>query len=375
MKTIITKTAMIVAALALAGCSGGEDDASSVYGAAATQEVASAPENTEDDSLLSSVTSSNDEEGEEQVTDPAADPVRAAGGNFGDCTRMFPGGQAPRIASKEYAAVMQPTYKELCYRAFAIGHSGRTRTALWSAEVLTDSSVEMARGVSRVDNFQEDEALPQEHRSQLTDYRGSGYDRGHLAPSADMPTRAAQTESFLLSNIVPQNGKMNGGVWRDLESDVRKEAMKRKVYIVSGPLFQGARETLKKRVLVPTAMYKAMFAVGKGAVVFVVSNDDTARVQTLSINQFVSIYGLDPFPGLTGPVRGHNIALGPLPNAGITAAQSGEGGSESNNSATTKCKGVRMARAEGTHSWYNEEMFRDVYKRSPKASEWENCSA
>lgn len=364
---------IIAAMLALAGCSGAESDPNSVYGAQTSDTPEKAP--TETGSLLGNISSTDTPQKEIQKLDPAADPPRSQNNNFGDCSRMFPGGIPPRITSKEYADVIKPKYKELCYRAFSLGHSGRTRTALWAAEVLTKSTVEMAEGISRVDEFKEDENLPEDHRSLLTDYRRSGYDRGHLSPSANMPTRAAQEESFLLSNMVPQNGKMNGGVWRDLESNVRKEAKKRKVYIVSGPLFQNATKTLKKRVLVPTAMYKAMFSVGKGAVVFVVSNDNESKTQTLSVDQFTAIYGLDPFPGLTGPVKSHNIALTPLPNAGITPEKSdiSAGNTVSQETAKRDCYKNRMAKADGTYSWFTEEQFVENYKRSPRPEEWQNC--
>lgn len=246
------------------------------------------------------------------VANPAAEPPMPKT-EYGSCGHMHPGGQAPRIVNAEYEAAIRPTYRELCYRAFHLGHSGRTRTALWSAELLDPQRMEMASRISRDSSFEPDDRLPENERSELEDYRRSGYDRGHLAPSADMPSRAAQQESFRLSNIVPQNGSMNGGVWRDLEMQVRKAAYKSRVFVVTGPIFTGSNKALKKRVLVPTAMYKAMYTVDKGAVVFVVSNDGGAKVTTLSLDQFTALYGIDPFPALVGPIRKHNLALGPMP--------------------------------------------------------------
>ena len=243
---------------------------------------------------------------------PAAEPPMPAT-EYGSCGHMHPGGQPPQIVNAEYAAAIQPTFKQLCYRAFHLGHSGRTRTSLWSAELLDNRRMEMASNIERDSNFEADDRLPEAERSELDDYYKSGYDRGHLAPSADMPSAAAQQESFRLSNIVPQNGRMNGGVWRDLEMQVRKEAYRSRVFVVTGPIFTGSSKALKRRVLVPSSMYKAMYVVNKGAVVFVVSNDDAARTTTLSLNQFASLYGIDPFPALVGPIRSHNLALGPMP--------------------------------------------------------------
>lgn len=255
---------------------------------------------------------------------PAAEPAIKSTGQA-NCSHMHPGGQIPRIINARYDEVIRPTFKELCYRSFHLGHSGRTRTALWSAEVLDPQKIELASRIKRDSEFKPETRLPESERSELTDYRGSGFDRGHLAPSADMPSKESQQESFILSNIVPQNGKMNGGVWRELEIEVRKRARRGKVYLVTGPIFKGSNAALKQRVLIPTSLYKAMYVVDKGAVVFVITNDSNASTTTLSIDQFTKIYGIDPFPGLTGSVRTHNLALGPMPEPTKKEAEGSEG--------------------------------------------------
>lgn len=298
------------------------------------------------------------EEGENEeatAAHPAADPPRAQV-KYGSCANMFPGGLPPAIVNPEYASAIKPTYDELCYRSFALGHSGLTRTAIWSAEVLDPQRMNLAAKIKRDSTFEEDDRLQEDRRSKLEDYRRSGYDRGHLAPSADMPSRESQQESFRLSNIVPQNGRMNGGVWRDLEMNVREEARKRRVYVVTGPIFENSNKALRKRVLVPTSMYKAMFSVEKGAVVFVVTNDNRAKTTTLSIDQFTTIYGIDPFPALKGLVRQHNIALGPIPESAIKSAEDGSGG-EASSDASSACRQFKTP--SGT--WMKEDFYKLTY--------------
>lgn len=78
-------------------------------------------------------------------------------------------------------------------------HSGISKTPLWSAEYLTASAIDA--DVPRKDKFHEETLLPQSERAELKDYAKSGYDRGHMAPSADMPTESAQADSFSLANI------------------------------------------------------------------------------------------------------------------------------------------------------------------------------
>lgn len=295
---------------------------------------------------------------------PAAEPAMQSTGQA-NCNHMHPGGKIPRITNAKYDEVIRPTFKELCYRSFHLGHSGRTRTALWSAEVLDPQKMELASKIERDSEFKPETRLPKAERSELTDYRGSGFDRGHLAPSADMPSKESQQESFILSNIVPQNGRMNGGVWRELEIEVRKRAKRGKVYLVTGPIFRGSNAALKQRVLIPTSLYKAMYVVNKGAVVFVVTNDSNANTTTLSIDQFTKIYGMDPFPGLTGSVRTHNLALGPMPEPKEQ---------ESENGSTNKAGGITRSTRKTSGKpceelqhksgvWMEKSKFYETYDR------------
>lgn len=299
---------LVLAAMLLASCGTSEDKGNQ------WEERVSSSTAQPDAQTSPGATSQKASQGESQAdaSHPAREPDMPRH-EYGTCTEMHPGGKAPQIVNEEFRESISASFRQVCYRSFEIGHSGRTRTAIWSAEVLDPQRMRMAAGIGRDSEFQPDDRIPAGERSELDDYRRSGYDRGHLAPSGDMPSRESQAESFRLSNIVPQDGKMNGGVWRDLEIQVRQEAMKRRVYVVTGPIFVGSRTALKNRVLVPTALYKAMYAVDKGAVVFVVTNDREGRVTTLSLGQFAGVYGIDPFPALTGVVRTHNIARGPIP--------------------------------------------------------------
>ncbi|MFZ6870419.1 DNA/RNA non-specific endonuclease, partial [Klebsiella pneumoniae] len=85
--------------------------------------------------------------------------------------------------------------------------------------------------------------------------------RGHMAPNGDMPHKESQSDSFSLSNMVPQAPKNNQEVWRNLEEATRAIVTKQKqdVYVVTGPVFEGKRlKTIGQGVIVPTAVYKAV---------------------------------------------------------------------------------------------------------------------
>ena len=93
-----------------------------------------------------------------------------------ECPEQFLRGQAPDLVNSKLA----PKTRALCYSAFAVLHSGVTRTSLWSAEHLTRERIEAALKQPRQGSFHPEERLPQEERARLADYRKSGYDRGHL---------------------------------------------------------------------------------------------------------------------------------------------------------------------------------------------------
>ena len=77
-------------------------------------------------------------------------------------------------------------------------------------------------------------------RAELKDYAKSGYDRGHMTPSADMPTPSSQEESFSLANMVPQDHYNNTGIWSNIESATRYLAKKKgSLYIITGSSLKG----------------------------------------------------------------------------------------------------------------------------------------
>ena len=132
---------------------------------------------------------------------------------FAQCPQFFANGQPPQVPR-------QPALPELCYEAFAVLHSGATRTPVYVAQRLNRGLIEDV-DEKRADRFFSDARLPSDERAELEDYKGSGYSRGHMAPAGDMPTPSAMAKSFSLANMVPQNIKHNSGAWAKIEQDTR----------------------------------------------------------------------------------------------------------------------------------------------------------
>jgi endonuclease G len=127
----------------------------------------------------------------------------------------------------------------LCYEAFAILHSGESKTPVFVAERLNHESVANANE-QRTNQFFPDARLRASERANLDDYKGSGFDRGHMAPAGDMTTAQAMAQSFSLANMVPQAPEHNRGTWaKSVESATRKYAARASgnVYIITGPVF------------------------------------------------------------------------------------------------------------------------------------------
>lgn len=151
---------------------------------------------------------------------------------FADCPQFFAKGQSPIVGR-------HPTHRALCYEAFAILHSGESKTPVFVAEKLNRASI-AATGEKRTDKFFPDARLRSAERANLEDYKGSGFDRGHMAPAGNMPTVQAMAQSFSLANMVPQAPEHNRGVWaKTVESATRKYASRATgdIYVITGPVY------------------------------------------------------------------------------------------------------------------------------------------
>jgi endonuclease G len=227
------------------------------------------------------------------------------------CQDIFAGGQAPIITNQNLTA----KYRELCNTAYAVGHSGLTRTPLWSAEHLTRQGLMMGRGIKRVNDFRPDTRLPASERSELRDYGRSGYDRGHMSPNSDFPDAQTRDDSFLLSNMIPQDPDNNRGLHEAIESVVRKETKRRgELFVITGPLFQGEKlQSLKGRVVIPDGIFKCLCDQGRqDAGCYVENNAPGTQYNVASVAQVERMTGINLFPAMPASVKNRAMRL-PVP--------------------------------------------------------------
>jgi endonuclease G, mitochondrial len=167
----------------------------------------------------------------------------------------------------EYDSVGLPQYRDaarqgviLCRVEYILAHNSRTKVADWVMESLEPAQL---TGTARRSSFHPDPELAIGARAELADYRGSGYDRGHLAPAGDMKRdQRAMDESFFLSNMAPQVGPgFNRLVWRQLEEKIRGWTNERQhLIVITGPVYYDYFPTIgSNNVVVPDAFYKVIF--------------------------------------------------------------------------------------------------------------------
>lgn len=139
---------------------------------------------------------------------------------------------------------------------YVVGYSDTLGNPLWAAYRMHD--IEPAAAPPRPEEFSQD--IRTAARIEPGDYTRSGYDRGHLAPNFAIATRygaAAQRETFLMSNIVPQKHALNAGLWQQLEQRIATSYPARfgEVWVIAGPVFGPKPEKLRRRVAVPESCY------------------------------------------------------------------------------------------------------------------------
>jgi endonuclease G len=188
----------------------------------------------------------------------------------------------------------------LCRTNYAVHYRNDTKTAEWVAERIT---VEAVRGgAKRKDDFRPDPEVPAEHRATLQDYAGAGYDRGHLSPAAaNTQNDKIMSESFFLTNMVPQNASKNRGIWRILELRIRDWVLQGKdIWVVTGTVYERGHLTIGNGVGVPTHMWKVIYdAKEQKTIAFYFPNVKDQRISQSELpNYAISVAELEKRTGI-----------------------------------------------------------------------------
>jgi endonuclease G len=147
--------------------------------------------------------------------------------------------------------------------AYSLVYDNRHEQSKWVFYKI--SNVIEAGIYKRTNSFKED-PLVQEGSASHSDYKGSGYDRGHLVPAADMTwSEVAMKESFYYSNMSPQTPSFNRGIWKRLESRVRRWGKEfDSLYVTTGPVLIDSLGIIGSGVALPSHFYKTVLSFKEG---------------------------------------------------------------------------------------------------------------
>lgn len=179
-----------------------------------------------------------------------------------------------------------PGKRVLVNEGYVVGYADEWGSPLWSAYRMADVSP-LPKPAERPDRFEVDNRTAARISSDA--YTGTGYDRGHLAPNYAIATRygeAAQRETFLMSNIIPQRHGLNAGLWKQLEQRAATSYPARygEVWIVAGPVFGATPHRLPSRAGQAPRVPEGCF--------MILADESDGRVRTLAF-----IFPQDPRPG------------------------------------------------------------------------------
>jgi len=191
---------------------------------------------------------------------------------------------------------------------FALGYIEYHEQAAWVVYKLTRDEVQ-TKVSQRKNRFKEDPEIPTGSACSA-DYLRSGYDRGHLAPAADMAfSEQTMADSFYYSNMSPQHPKFNRGIWKRLEEQVRHFAVREgEVYVVTGPVLPKEKTIAigPRRVTVPTHYYKVVYDLTepKKMIGFILPNSNLKadlKDFAVTVRQVEEQTGLDFFSVVSQP--------------------------------------------------------------------------
>ncbi|MEL6667971.1 MAG: DNA/RNA non-specific endonuclease [Bacteroidota bacterium] len=217
--------------------------------------------------------------------------------------------QEPSIdyAGEAYYLPSGGTGQVVHHQGFSLSYDNNWEQAEWTAHILTASQLRQQWN-RRQDNWRKDDMV-RGGTASTNDYRGSGYDRGHLVPFADLAWNAEWAdESFMMSNISPQARQFNQGIWRELEELTRDWAKKfDRLYVITGPVMtrdpkgEIGRET---KVAIPAAYFKVLLDLEdpeQKGIGFILPNQvsyDPLFEYAASIDEVEALTGLDFFGDL-----------------------------------------------------------------------------
>lgn len=202
------------------------------------------------------------------------------------------------IPSEELLPVCTLKGQLVKHKAYELYYVNQAEEAAWVAYNLTE---EHLNGSYQRSNHFEIDPLVKDGSADNADYAQSGFDRGHLAPAADMAwSQTTMQESFYYSNMTPQDPSFNRGKWKELEEQVRNwAALYHQVSVFTGPVLLNTTQSIgHDHIIVPRYFYKIIYSRVNGqrqAIAFLMPN---TSLHTPLLNYVTSIDHIEQISGI-----------------------------------------------------------------------------
>jgi endonuclease G len=206
---------------------------------------------------------------------------------FDECKSLFPD---QRIPTSPLVG------RDLCFDSFAVYYSPQDKKPIYVVQKLNREQF-LAPHPRRTNQFYEEARLPFAERALLSDYRGSGYDRGHNAPAGDMSNERAMAQSFSLANMMPQARQNNQGIWaKNIEEPTRHYAKRATgdVYVFTGST--GNQGSIGRgHVTIPSHLYKLVYDPSKNSAwaYWIENTNEALMTPPISYAELASKTGID----------------------------------------------------------------------------------
>jgi len=206
------------------------------------------------------------------VSDYGSDSGSGSGSVPGDNDNMLMGNPSNATSN-----VVNANNYLMVKTQYCLSYSNSKHTPNWTSWHVTTTDLGSA---ARQDDFRPDATLPAGwYQNVASEFSGSGFDRGHMCPSADRTSTVANNSAtFLMTNMIPQSPNNNQITWANLENYTRTLVNAgNEVYIISGPNGQGGTgsngyaTTVGNGVVVPSQTWKIVVVISNG-------NGDLSRV-------------------------------------------------------------------------------------------------
>lgn len=223
--------------------------------------------------------------------------------------KIISGGEVVKNNTNEYFLPTSTTGEIIHHQGYSLSYSESHEQAEWVAYELKKSH--LSNSNHKRPYFEIDKAV-KTGAAHWLNYKNSGYDRGHLCPAGDRNySQLAHDETFLTSNISPQNHDFNSGIWNSLEQKTRYWASKYDgVFVVTGGVLKGDMKTIgDEEVSIPNQFYKVLIDnnFGKTKMIgFLIPHQNSNKPLyefVVSVDSIEKLTGIDFFPELEDKIE------------------------------------------------------------------------